>query len=82
METDALNRRLRFAKPQPVGERITVHDADMIVFEALHRHGPLPTHYLHEFAKHLSKNRNAFQCRCKGRRQNVPDGGVIVYQSG
>src|SRR6266567_2907706 len=63
METDALKRRLRFSKPQPAGKRITVHDADMVVFEALHRHGPLPTPYLHEFAKHLSRNRNAFQYR-------------------
>ena len=63
MEKDVLQRRLRYAKPQARGQGLAVHAADMAVFEALHRHGPLPSHYLHEFARHLSRNRNAFQHR-------------------
>lgn len=63
MQTDALSRRMRFAKPQPVAERIVVHEGDMAVFDAIRRHGPLPTPYLHAFADSCNKNKNSFQYR-------------------
>lgn len=53
MRKDALNRRLRFAQPQPIGKFAGVKAADVEVFDAIQRHGPLPTHLLYEFAKHL-----------------------------
>ncbi len=28
----------------------------MLTFEAIQRHGPLPSHYLHEFTKHIAKD--------------------------
>jgi hypothetical protein len=34
--------------------RIT--DRDMLTFEAIQRHGWLPSHYLHQFTKHIAKN--------------------------
>lgn len=49
VKTDSLQRRLRYAKPQPKDKRIELHDGDIAIFDAIHRHGPLPTHYLHRF---------------------------------
>ena len=51
MKTDALNRRLRFAPPNPQVSRLVLTDLDYLVFEAINRHGPLPTHYLFEFVR-------------------------------
>lgn len=47
---DALGRRLRFAPPQPKGEFIRITERDIRTFEAINRHGPLPIHYLHQYA--------------------------------
>jgi hypothetical protein len=58
---DALLRRRRFAAPQPRGNRIDLSDADVAVFAALARHGPLPTHYLFRFSGRA--NFNSFQHR-------------------
>jgi len=63
MRTDTLGRRLRFASPQPRGKRIDLSERDLLIFEALHRHGPLPTHYLYEFTRHLGKHLTSFQHR-------------------
>lgn len=63
MHTDALQRRIRFAAPQPTAETINPHDGDRQVFDACRRHGPLPSPYLHEFAKPHNKNWAAFQYR-------------------
>ncbi len=63
MKTDTLGRRLRFAPPQPRGKRIDLNERDLLIFEALHRHGPLPTHYLYEFTRHLGKHLSSFQHR-------------------
>lgn len=61
MNTDALHRRRRTAKPQPRGKFIRLDDSDLDVFEAIHRHGHLPTHYLFEYTD--KKNFNSFQHR-------------------
>jgi len=53
MRRDALNRRMRYAEPQPIGKFAGVKAADVEIFDAIQRHGPLPTHLLYEFAKHL-----------------------------
>jgi len=53
MRRDALNRRLRYAEPQPLGKFAGVKAADVEIFDAIQRHGPLPTHLLYEFAEHL-----------------------------
>jgi hypothetical protein len=63
MKTDALDRRLRFAAPQPRVGRIVLTDADYLIFEAIDRHGPLPSHYLYEVAKHLRKDKSHLQNR-------------------
>ncbi|OYV40956.1 MAG: hypothetical protein B7Z80_03205 [Rhodospirillales bacterium 20-64-7] len=49
LQTDTLTRRIRFAPPQPIDQRIDITDSDLALFEAIHRHGPLPSHYLFAF---------------------------------
>jgi len=63
MTTDAINRRLRSAPPHPTVKRLVLTDADLLIFEAINRHGPLPTHYLYEFTKHLRKDYTHLQNR-------------------
>ncbi len=53
--TDTLGRRLRFASPQPKGGFIKVTERDVLLFEAINRHGPLPVHYLYELTKSKGK---------------------------
>lgn len=59
METDLLNRRLRFAPPNPdarpasAPKRLVLQVADHILFAAIDRHGPLPSHYLHQYTRAL-----------------------------
>jgi hypothetical protein len=57
MNTDTLNRRLRFAAPNPLVRRLQLVDADILAFEAINRHGPLPSHYLYEFTKHVRRDK-------------------------
>ncbi|WP_439538926.1 replication-relaxation family protein [Sphingomonas sp.] len=56
MPHDALNRRLRYVGPQPGVRRLMLTDADYLLFQAIDRHGPLPTHYLHELTRHARSN--------------------------
>src|SRR5665811_717281 len=57
---DTLNRRIRFAPPQPLGV-IELHERDIALFEVIHRHGPLPSRYLFAFSE--LKNLNTLQHR-------------------
>jgi hypothetical protein len=63
MSTDTLNRRLRFASPKAVVRRLVPTEADYLLFEAINRHGPLPTHYLYEFTKHIRRDYTHLQNR-------------------
>lgn len=56
MATDILGRRLRHASPQPRGRHIELTERDLVLFETLQRHGPLPSTYLFESTKHLGRN--------------------------
>lgn len=56
MSTDLLNRRLRFAPPKPEVRHLILQPADFAIFEAIDRHGPLPSNYLYEFTKLLRKD--------------------------
>lgn len=55
---DALGRRYR-TKPTPTGKRITPQPRDLLWFEKLAEHGPLPSSFLLAFAKdtHRSEKR-------------------------
>lgn len=63
MSADALGRRLRFAPPNAVCRRLVLTTADYLIFEAINRHGPLPTHYLYQFTKHLRRDYTHLQNR-------------------
>lgn len=52
---DALGRRSR-TKRQPTGKCLTLRPRDLLWFEKLHRHGPLPTSYLLAFSRHLGSD--------------------------
>jgi hypothetical protein len=56
MPTDALNRRMRHAPPQPGTIRLIPTEGDYLAFEAIDRHGPLPAHYLYELTRHVRTN--------------------------
>lgn len=56
-------RRLRHAPPAPRIRRIVLTDADYVLFDALERHGPLPSSYLYEFTRHLRRDRTHLQNR-------------------
>jgi hypothetical protein len=63
MATDALARRLRFAPPNPMARRLVPTEADYLAFAAIDRHGPLPSHYLYAFTRHLRKDYSQLQNR-------------------
>jgi hypothetical protein len=63
MATDALNRRLRHARPCSRVGRLVLTEADYLLFEAIDRHGPLPTNYLYEFTRQLRHDRSHLQNR-------------------
>ena len=63
MPTDTLSRRIRFDSPNPVVTRLNLTEADYLIFEAIARHGPLPTHYLYAFTKHVRKDYSHMQNR-------------------
>jgi len=61
--TDALSRRLRFSRPSPKVRRLVLTEADYLIFEAIDRHGPLPTGYLYAFTRHLRQDFSHLQNR-------------------
>lgn len=61
MKTDALDRRSRFAPPQPASGRLEITANDLAVAGLLACHGPLPSHYL--FALAARADFNGFQKR-------------------
>ncbi len=63
MQLDALNRRNRFAKPQPLKARLEITERDLLIFEAIARHGKLPTNYIYELTKHKGKDYTFLQKR-------------------
>jgi hypothetical protein len=63
MKLDALARRSRFAPPNAKVRRLALTEPDLLIFEAINRHGPLPIHYLYEFSKHLRKDYTHLQNR-------------------
>ena len=41
---------------RPTGKHITLQPRDILTLEVIQRHGPLPSHYLYEFTKHIAKD--------------------------
>jgi hypothetical protein len=59
---DTLGRRNKFLI-QPKGKQVSTTERDLLWYHAIHRHGPLPVAFLHEFSKHIRKGYNAAQDR-------------------
>lgn len=55
--TDAIGRRMRRSR-QPTGKRIILRPRDLLWFQKLHQHGPLPTSYLLAFAEGMGSDRS------------------------
>lgn len=73
---DTLNRRVRFAPPQPLAKRIEINDSDIETFRAINRHGPLPSHYLFAFTDKKSLPR--FQDRLTTLYNGGEQGGYLI----
>lgn len=58
MASQSLDRRSRSARPCPRVRRLVLTEPDYRLFETIDRHGPLPSHYLYEFTKHLRRDRS------------------------
>lgn len=56
-------RRVRTGRPTPRIHRLVPTEADTLIFEAIERHGPLPSNYLYEFIRHIRRDRTHFQNR-------------------
>ena len=54
-KTDSLGRRSRL-RPSSTGKRVRLTERDWVWLKALHRHGPLASSYLLEFAKSVGTN--------------------------
>jgi hypothetical protein len=77
--TDTLARRLRYGR-QSTGRRITPTEADVLTFQVLDRHGPLPSTFIHEFTKHLrhSEGRTKERLGHLYHEDNTPHGGPYL----
>src|ERR1019366_7059934 len=76
---DTLSRRPRYGRIS-TGRRVAPTEADVLTFEVLHRHGPLPSTFIHEFTKHIRRS----ETRTKERlghlyhEDNTPHGGPYL----
>lgn len=55
VKRDRIGRRYR-THPASTGKRVTLTDRDLLLFEKIHRHGPLSTPYLVAYSSLLRKN--------------------------
>ncbi|MDJ0977261.1 MAG: replication-relaxation family protein [Erythrobacter sp.] len=76
---DALGRRSRM-RPQSTGKRITPQPRDLLWFEKLAEHGPLPSTFLLEFCKgtHCSEKRGKERLTDLFNESDTPDGGAYL----
>lgn len=77
MARDLLQRRLPWAGPVSTGRMVVPQERDILYFEAIQRHGPLPSTYLYELTKHLASNYNQHQKRLTllANEERTPHGG-------
>lgn len=81
-EFDALGRRCR-TKPISTGKRITPQARDLLWFEKLAEHGPLPSSFLLAFAKdsHRSEKRAKERLTDLFNEDRTPDKGAYLTRS-
>jgi hypothetical protein len=76
---DSLSRRRRDRRTS-TGKRITLQPRDLIWLGALQTHGPLPSHYLHAFSKHIARSEKRARDRLTDlyNETETPDGGAYL----
>jgi len=74
---DRLGRRRRLVTPPRTERDVRIAEPDLIVFEAIARHGPLPATALFEFIKPHRKNANNFKARLARLRAPGPFGPYL-----
>ncbi len=76
---DSLGRRDRL-RPQSTGKRITPQERDLLWFQKLLEHGPLPSSFLLQYAKetHRSEKRAKERLTDLFNEDNTPDGGPYL----
>lgn len=76
---DAMQRRRR-DRPLSTGKRVTPQERDLLWFQALHRHGPLSSTYLHAFSEHLRRNEKRARDRLTDlfNEDRTPHGGAYL----
>ncbi len=74
-----VRRRLRYEQ-HSTGKRVEPTERDVLWFQALQRHGPLPSHYLIEFTRHIrrSETRSLERLRDLYHEGNTPHGGPYL----
>lgn len=76
---DTLSRRPRYGRIS-TGRRVAPTEADVLTFEVLHRHGPLPSTFIHQFTKHVrqSEGRTKERLGHLYHEDNTPHGGPYL----
>lgn len=76
---DTLGRRSRH-KPQSTGKRVTPQERDLMWFQWLLEHGPLPSSFLHQYSRwsHRSEKRSMDRLTDLFHEDNTPDGGTYL----
>jgi len=76
---DPVQRRSR-TEPQSTGKRVTPQPRDLLWFEKLHEHGPLPSFFLLDYAKdtHKSEKRAKERLTDLFNENRTPDGGPYL----
>lgn len=77
--TDTLGRRSRL-KPQSTGKRVMPQERDLLWFQKLHEHGPLPSSFLLQYARdtHRSDKRAKERLTDLFNEGNTPHGGPCL----
>jgi hypothetical protein len=76
---DRLRRRYR-SRPVSTGKRIRPSERDILLFEKLHRHGPLSTRYLVAYSQLLRKSATRAKDRLTGlfNEDDTPHNGTYL----
>ena len=76
---DTLKRRRRDRRSS-TGKRVTPQERDLLWFQKIHQHGPLPSSYLHAFSAGLRRNEKRSRDRLTDlfNEDHTPDGGAYL----
>ena len=78
---DRLGRRSRLS-PSSTGKRVSPRDRDLVWFEKLHEHGPLPTSFLLAFTRDMRRSEKRARERLTDlfNEDDTPDGGPYLLR--